>query len=140
MNKLPYQPLGFVLKFDPPIIGLLYHPIENKKVNKKKKKCYAIHLNNLIFLVEPEDIVEALFNEHQEFLDPDVVKPQQVYKLVLRLVAYRDHQLRNMQEMGEEMGDGYYEEEEEEPVQQPKGKGGKAQAQQRRANDNNRSF
>lgn len=81
MNKITYQPLGFVLKFDPPIIGLLYHPIENKKVNQKKRKCYAIHLNNLIFLVEPEDIVEALFNEHQEFLDPDVVKPEQVIRI-----------------------------------------------------------
>jgi hypothetical protein len=63
-----------VLKFDPPVIGLLYKPIQAKKSDKKKM--YTIHLNNLIFLAEPEDIVEALFTEHPNFLDPNIIKPE----------------------------------------------------------------
>ncbi|KAM3133066.1 hypothetical protein pb186bvf_014783 [Paramecium bursaria] len=128
-----FYPLGFVIKFDPPIIGLVYHPIERNKVNKKKRKVYTIHLNNLIFLVEPEDIVEQLFQEHTDFLDPNIIKPEQVFKLVLRLVAYRDHQLKNMHEMGEDM-DYYDGEEYEEEIVPQVSKGGK------RANDNNKSF
>ena len=70
-----FVPLGFVLKYDPPVIGLLYRP---KGKAKDKRKMYTIHLNNLIFLAEPEDIVEALFNEHPTFLDPNIIKPEQV--------------------------------------------------------------
>lgn len=73
----PFVPLGFVLKFDPPVIGLLYNPTEAKL--KEKRKMYTIHLNNLIFLAEPEDIVEALFNEHPTYLDPNIIKPEQVF-------------------------------------------------------------
>ena len=46
---------------------------------------YTIHLNNLIFLVEPEDIVEALFNEHPNFLDPNIIKPEQVHNSAYKL-------------------------------------------------------
>jgi len=52
-----FLPLGLFLKFDPPVIGLLYSPILGNK-QSPKKKMYAIHLNNLIFLAEPEDIVQ----------------------------------------------------------------------------------
>lgn len=71
-----FIPLGFVLKFDPPVIGLLYNPVEGSRSNTSKKKMYTIHLNNLIFLVEPEDIVEQLFQEHPAFLDPNIIKPE----------------------------------------------------------------
>lgn len=56
-------------------------------------------------------------------------------------MAYRDQQLKNMQEMGEDMGiqyklyvDGYYDGEEFEEEELVVHKGG------RRANDNNKSF
>lgn len=45
-------PMGWVLKFDPPIIGLLYR----RSLKEKKKHLYQIHLNNLIFLTSGEDI------------------------------------------------------------------------------------
>jgi hypothetical protein len=45
------------LKYDPPIIALLYNPVVGNK-QQNKKKMYAIHLNNLIFLTEPEEVVE----------------------------------------------------------------------------------
>jgi hypothetical protein len=55
--------LGLFLKYDPPVIGLLYNPIVGSK-QSPKKKMYAIYLNKLIFLAEPEDIVESLYQEH----------------------------------------------------------------------------
>lgn len=66
--------MGFVIKYDPPVIGLLYKPADKKQ--SEKKKMYTIHLNQLIFLAEPEDIVESLFQEHPHFLDPDIIKPE----------------------------------------------------------------
>lgn len=81
-NKTPqkqkFQPIGFLLKFDPPIISLLYHPIVGNKPNVNKKKMYVIHLNQLIFLAKVELIVERLLQEHVHFLNPDIVKEKQV--------------------------------------------------------------
>jgi hypothetical protein len=83
-KPIAFIPLGFVLKYDPPVIGLLYRP-KGKGKDKDKRKMYTIHLNNLIFLAEPEDIVEALFNEHPAFLDPNIIKPEQVHDAQLWL-------------------------------------------------------
>ena len=75
-QAVSFTPLGFVLKYDPPVIGLYYRPNGAKGKDKDKRKVYTIHLNNLIFLAEPEDILEALFQEHPNFLDPQIVKPE----------------------------------------------------------------
>jgi hypothetical protein len=60
-----------VLKFDPPVIGLLY----KRNLKETKKHLYQIHLNNLIFLTNGEDITRQIFYEHQHYLNPNVIKP-----------------------------------------------------------------
>ena len=65
-------PLGWVLKYDPPVIGLLYR----RNPKEKKKHLYQIHLNNLIFLTSGEDITKQIFYEHPHFLNPNYIKPE----------------------------------------------------------------
>jgi hypothetical protein len=50
-------PLKFVMKFEPPIIGLLY----KRDKNESKKYIYNILLNDLLALPTPEDITKQLF-------------------------------------------------------------------------------
>lgn len=55
-SKTGFLPIRLYLKFDPPVIGLLYHPIIGNK-QSSKNKMYVIHLNNMIFIEKAEDIV-----------------------------------------------------------------------------------
>ena len=71
-------PLKFVVKFSPPIIGLLYKP--NK--NENKKHIYNILLNELINIPNPEEITKQLFYEHSIILNPNIINPEQVLYLV----------------------------------------------------------
>ncbi|CAD8205677.1 unnamed protein product [Paramecium pentaurelia] len=78
-QKQKFIPLGFVIKYDPPVIGLLY----KRNVQENKKKVYNIHLQNLINLDDEVEITKKLFDEHPEFLDPDIIEPEQVLGLIM---------------------------------------------------------
>lgn len=67
-------PLKFVLKFVPPVIGLMY----KRNLKEKKKHIYNIVLNELINLPSIEEIANKLIFEHWGFLNEDNVKFQQV--------------------------------------------------------------
>ncbi|CAD8193932.1 unnamed protein product [Paramecium pentaurelia] len=84
-QKQKFIPLGFVIKYDPPVIGLLY----KRSIQENKKKVYNIHLQNLIKLDDEVEITKQLFEEHPEFLDPDIIEPEQVLGLVQRLIEFR---------------------------------------------------
>jgi len=53
-------PLKFVLKFVPPVIGLMY----KSNIKDKKKHIYNIVLNELINLPTIEEITNKLIFEH----------------------------------------------------------------------------
>ncbi|CAD8162279.1 unnamed protein product [Paramecium octaurelia] len=84
-QKQKFIPLGFVIKYDPPVIGLLY----KRSIQENKKKVYNIHLQNLIRLDDEVEITKQLFDEHPEFLDPDIIEPEQVLGLVQKLIEFR---------------------------------------------------
>jgi len=58
-------PLTFVLKYEPPQIGMIY------KVNKndKKRRLYKIYLHSLITKNDPIVITNQLFMEHSFYLE-----------------------------------------------------------------------
>lgn len=61
-----------MLKFVPPVIGLLY----KRNLKEKKKHIYNIVLNELINLPTIEEITNKLIFEHWGFLNEDNVKFQ----------------------------------------------------------------
>ncbi|KAM3129161.1 hypothetical protein pb186bvf_018716 [Paramecium bursaria] len=84
-------PLSFVLKYEPPTIGLVYKDKQNKK------KVYNILLQDLIYLEDEVDITEMLFAEHPKFLDPAFVEPKQVLQLVQKLIDWRNAQFEQQE-------------------------------------------
>ena len=63
-------PIGFVVKFKPAVLGLVY-----KRHDKERKKhLYQIHLNNLVYLTQPDHITRQLYFEHPNFLNEMTVK------------------------------------------------------------------
>ena len=63
-------PLKFVVKYEPPLIGIiLIQGLLYKKNKKDKKKyIYNILINGLINLQDSFEITKALFQEHSEYL------------------------------------------------------------------------
>ena len=82
-------PLKLSLTFDPPQIGLFYqrHPQETKK------HVYIIQLHGLIFLGDSAKITMILFEQHSDYLSPDIINPHQVQKFVEKLLSYLKSQL-----------------------------------------------
>lgn len=82
-NALPTRlvALKWVVKYDPPQIGLVY------KLNEKDKKrrLYIIELNDLIMVPDPYKVAARLFMEHPLYLNQTVISPDQVAKLVFRI-------------------------------------------------------
>lgn len=62
-------PLKLVVKFEPPIIGILY--IRNEK--EKKKHIYNILLNEIINNPNTKEITAQLYREHEEFLNTKLI-------------------------------------------------------------------
>lgn len=71
---LKIVPLDYVLKYDPPLIGLVYKVNENES----KKRLYQIYLRDLILENDAKAITEKLFEEHKLHLNPAYVSPDQV--------------------------------------------------------------
>lgn len=70
-------PLKLVVKYEPPLIGLLYK--RNEK--EKKKHIYNILLNSLLALPTAEEITKQLFVEHCFILNPNVISFEQVIEI-----------------------------------------------------------
>jgi hypothetical protein len=71
--------MKFLIKFEPPLIGLMY----KRGKSEKKKYIYNILLNDLLTLPTPEDITKQLFIEHSHFLNPQKVSFDQVLFIIL---------------------------------------------------------
>ncbi|CAK79247.1 unnamed protein product (macronuclear) [Paramecium tetraurelia] len=91
-------PIKWVLKFEPPIIGLVY----KQHQKEKKKHLYQISLNNLIFLTNPEDIVNQIIYEHPVYLNRKFIKHEQLIGLVRKLLDYKSQKLQEMVEFMED--------------------------------------
>ncbi|CAD8170569.1 unnamed protein product [Paramecium octaurelia] len=95
-------PIKWVLKFEPPIIGLVY----KQHQKEKKKHLYQISLNNLIFLTNPEDIVNQIIYEHPAYLNRKFIKHEQVIgSVVMNLVDRISAQIARLQK-SEVIGNG----------------------------------
>lgn len=73
-QKNPIVPLAFVVRYNPPSIGLIY---KRKKTDQKKRK-YEIFLNGLITLQDSQLIAKQLFVEHSLILNPSIIPFEQV--------------------------------------------------------------
>ena len=73
-NTMGICPLRFVVRYNPPSIGLIYK--RHQKDDKKRK--YEIFLNGLITLPSAEMITKQLFLEHSLILNPDTISFEQV--------------------------------------------------------------
>lgn len=67
------KPIRLLVKFEPPLIGLLYNDLD-----MNKKHIYNILLNGLINLEDPEEITKHIFNEHNMFFNERFVNFNQV--------------------------------------------------------------
>ena len=75
-------PLKVTLSFEPPQIGILY----NRHPKDSKKQLYIIHLNEVVFMGDSAKITKILYQNHEEYLSSDKVKPAQVQRLVEKLL------------------------------------------------------
>ena len=87
-------PLKLSLTYDPPQIGLFY----KRAPNETKKHVYIIQLHGLIFLGDSEKITEILFEQHSDYLSPNVISPRQVQKFVEKLLSFLKSQLLEYEE------------------------------------------
>lgn len=88
------KPVRFFLNFDPPQLGLLYR----RTPAEKKKHLFLVQLNKLILLGDPEKITQALFDKYPAFFNEALLKPEQVYGLVCKLVEYIQGLIKQFQE------------------------------------------
>lgn len=77
------NPVGFVVRYNPPTIALIYTPSNNPR----KKRRYEIFLNGLITLPNPEDIARQLVLEHSHFLHPEIISVDQIQRLVEKILS-----------------------------------------------------
>ena len=96
-NIIPTQ---LCITFDPPQIGIVYK--QNK--SDPEANVYVIQLNSLIFIGEPIKITEILFKKHHNYLNPKKIKPEQVVRLVEKILIYFEQRLMEYEE--EENGEG----------------------------------
>jgi hypothetical protein len=87
-------PVRFFLNFDPPQLGLLY----KRAPSEKKKHLFLVQLNKLILLGDPEKITQALYEKYPAFFNEELLKPDQVYGLVCKLVEYIQGLIKQFQE------------------------------------------
>ena len=87
-------PLKLSLTYDPPQIGLFY----KRAPSETKKHVYIIQLHGLIFLGDSAKITEILFEQHSDYLSPNVINPHQVQKFVDKLLAFLKSQLLEYEE------------------------------------------
>jgi len=68
-------PLNYVLKYEPPLIGMVYRVHQNDK----KKRIYKIYLHGLIYKNDAEAITSQLFQEHPAYLNEKFISKNQVF-------------------------------------------------------------
>lgn len=83
MSTAMFYPISFVVRYNPPSIGLIY----KTKPTERKKRKYEIFLNGLITLPTSELIARQLFYEHPIMLNPDVVPFEQIQRLVEKILS-----------------------------------------------------
>ena len=106
-------PLSFVVRFNPPSIGLVY----KIRPSDRKKRKYEIFLNGLITLPSSDLIAKQLFLEHSLILNPEIVSFGQIQRLVEKILSnieiiYADEEeenggIRNNNEINDNMGENY---------------------------------
>jgi len=67
-------PLTYVLKYDPPMIGMVYKSHEKDT----KRRIYKIYLHGLVYKNDPEAITRQLFQEHTLHINENNVSHKQV--------------------------------------------------------------
>jgi len=77
------HPLSFVVRYNPPSIGLIY----KIRPSDRKKRKYEIFLNGLITLPSSELIAKQLFMEHSLILNPEIVSIEQIQRLVEKILS-----------------------------------------------------
>ena len=77
------HPLSFVVRFNPPSIGLVY----KIRPSDRKKRKYEIFLNGLITLPSSDLIAKQLFLEHSLILNPEIVSFGQIQRLVEKILS-----------------------------------------------------
>ncbi len=77
--KCSIYPLTFVLKYEPPMIGMVYKSSEKSE----KKRIYKIYLHDLIYKDSAEEITDRLLLEHAKLLNDNVISKKQVTLLSL---------------------------------------------------------
>lgn len=68
------RPIKLLVKFEPPLIGLLYCDIDDSE----KMHIYNVLLNGIINLGDPEEITKHLFLDHAMFFNNGTVNFKQV--------------------------------------------------------------
>lgn len=101
-NDFGINPLGFVVRYNPPTIALIYTPSSNPS----KKRRYEIFLNALITLPTAADIAKQLILEHSHFLNEKIVSFSQVQRLVDKILA--NIEIVYEDEEGEEQNNEYF--------------------------------
>jgi len=84
-SNTKFFPLTYVVKYDPPMIGMVY------KLSEKdtKKRIYKIYLHGLIYKNDPEQITRQLFQEHALHINENVVSHKQIKNLVTKILQMR---------------------------------------------------
>lgn len=68
------RPIKLLVKFEPPLIGLLYCDLDDSE----KMHIYNVLLNGIINLGDPEEITKHLFLDHAMFFNNGTVNFKQV--------------------------------------------------------------
>ena len=68
------KPIKLLVKFEPPLIGLLYSDMDDQE----KMHIYNVLLNGIINLGDPEEITKHLFLDHAMFFNDRFVNFKQV--------------------------------------------------------------
>jgi len=76
-SNLKFFPLTYVVKYDPPMIGMVYKTSEKDT----KKRIYKIYLHGLIYKNDADQITRQLFQEHALHINENVVSQKQVLKI-----------------------------------------------------------
>ena len=87
--KLSIVPVNFGLKYSPPKIGLQYHI-------KDQPQPSFVHEINLAWVTADSDVdtvTNQVIEQNSGFLNPKIVSPGQVRRLIERLVTYLKNQV-----------------------------------------------
>lgn len=103
------HPINFVVRYNPPSIGLIYKV--SPTIAKKRK--YEIFLNGLITLPSSELITKQLFLEHSIVLRPDICSFEQIQRLVDKILSnieiiYDEEEGNNESNNENSDNNGYY--------------------------------